>query len=77
MKLVDIACDIRIDKAGQSAIAIADGTEETVRGEDGIERKRLKFFWLPRSHIEIDRDQRTGRATVTMPEWLAVEKGLV
>ena len=32
-----------------------------------------KDVWLPRSLIEVDRDAET----VTLPEWLAVEKELV
>jgi len=37
-----------------------------------------KKFWLPRSQIEIEyagQDERS--ATVTLPEWLAIEKGMV
>ena len=37
-----------------------------------------KKFWLPRSQIEIEyKDQSERSATVTMPEWLAIEKGMV
>lgn len=32
-----------------------------------------KRHWLPRSQIEVDTDAKQ----VTMPEWLAIEKGLV
>lgn len=32
--------------------------------------------WLPRSQIEIDNRGPDG-TTVTMPEWLAIEKGFV
>jgi hypothetical protein len=33
--------------------------------------------WLPKSQIEISRDDpRRGVCTVTMPEWLAIEKEL-
>lgn len=63
--LVDIACEI-VSKR-EKAIAVADGTTETV---DGAER--VKWFWLPRSQIEVNDD-----GTVTMPEWLATEKGLI
>lgn len=40
--------------------------------------KGLQFFdgdktvWLPRSQIEVNDD-----GTITMPEWLAIEKGLI
>lgn len=65
--LVDIACEIRRDDPSKKSIAIADGSTEPIEG-----RKREKWFWLPRSQIEINSD-----GTVTMPEWLAIEKGLV
>lgn len=32
--------------------------------------------WLPRSQIEIAQDKGGGRSIVTLPEWLAIEKGL-
>ncbi len=41
--------------------------------------KGVKFFdgkvsvWLPRSQVEVNDDD----GTVTMPEWLALEKGLI
>ena len=43
-----------------------------VQNEDG------EKVWLPRSAIEIEyTDQRKRHATITMPEQLAIEKGLV
>ena len=65
--LVDIACEVRRDIPGHKAIAVADGSTEELRG-----RTREKWFWLPRSEIEVNAD-----GTVTMPEWLAHEKGLI
>ncbi len=65
--LVDIACEIRSNIASKQAIAIADGTME--KSEHG---EREKWFWLPRSQVEINPD-----GTVTIPEWLAIDKGLV
>ncbi len=65
--LVDIACEIRSNDPSKKSVAVADGTTETF---EGLERE--KWFWLPRSQIEINDD-----GTVTMPEWLAVDKGLV
>lgn len=32
-----------------------------------------KEVWLPRSQIEVDTDDKT----ITMPEWLALDKGLI
>lgn len=72
MRLVEIAC--RIMQETEKAIAIADGTTEPAPGGGG--RERQKWFWLPLSQIEIDR-QRDGTAIVTMPEWLALERGLI
>lgn len=42
-------------------------TEKAVQFFDGD-----KLVWLPLSQIEVNDD-----GTVTMPEWLAVDKGLV
>jgi hypothetical protein len=67
--LIDI--DVQIMDEREKAIAVADGSiEATERGE------RIKWFWLPRSQIEIiSRDE--NDATITLPRWLAEEKGLV
>ena len=59
--LVDIACTVRCDRG--KAVAVADGTEEA---------GREKWFWLPKSQVEVNDD-----GTVTMPEWLAKDKGLI
>lgn len=37
---------------------------------------RTTAVWLPLSQIEFEAG-RAGMATVTLPEWLAVDKGLV
>lgn len=63
--LIDIACTVR--RQTEKAVAVVDGTENMDLG-DGKE----KLFWLPKSQIEINDD-----GTVTMPEWLAMEKGLI
>lgn len=68
-QLIDINCHIR--RVRETSIAIADGTTEYVNG-----REREKWFWLPQSQISIERHG-DGTATVTMPEWLAIERGLV
>ena len=59
--LVDVECEIALES--NMAIAVTDGT---------MENERLKLFWLPKSQIEINDD-----GTVTMPEWLAIEKELI
>jgi hypothetical protein len=33
--------------------------------------------WLPRSQIEIEPMKKAGIVEVTLPEWLAQEKGLI
>ena len=69
--LVDIACTIV--RESEKAIAIIDGTEEEIASPfTGEIKKRAKWFWLPRAAIEINDD-----GTVTMPERLAMEKGLI
>ena len=37
----------------------------------------LKASWLPKSQIEIERKAGSRIVTVTLPEWLAIDKGLV
>ena len=64
--LVDIACQIR--ETRDMSVAVADGSLQ----EDGKYAGREKWFWLPMSQIEIN-----DNGTVTMPEWLAAEKGLL
>ena len=44
-----------------NAILVSDGTKQA---------------WLPRSQIEIENED-LKFSTVTLPEWLAIEKGLV
>ena len=65
--LVDIACEVRRDDPAKPSLAVADGSTEEVNG-----REREKWFWLPRSQVEIN-----DNGTVTMPEWLAIEKGFI
>lgn len=65
--LVDIPCEKRAER--DKSIAIWDGEMETT--VDG--REREKWTWLPKSQVEFDEDA----GTVTMPEWLAIERGLV
>ena len=50
-------------------------TERAVRfSETGDDKDAV---WLPRSQIEIEPASKAGYVTVTMPEWLAQEKGLI
>lgn len=76
--LTDIACTVR--QVRDKAIAVADGTmDETTDPDTGEVREREKWYWLAKSQIEVDpADYEVGNTvTVTMPEWQAVDKGLV
>lgn len=66
-KLVDIDCEIRSDVPDKAAIAIFTGEFEEHEGQ-----RREKWTWLPRQHVE-----NNGDGTVTIPEWLALDKGLI
>ena len=68
--LVDIECEIAQER--EKAIAITDGTETVWEGHT---RPSLKWFWLPRSQITVAQDG--TRTIVTLPQWLAKEKGLI
>jgi hypothetical protein len=61
---VDIAVVIIRDENSDAAILVS----ETGHEDDAV--------WLPRSQIEYTTD-RHGRTTVTLPEWLAEDKGLL
>ncbi len=63
--LVDIECTVR--RESDLGLGVADGTDETINGE-----AREKLFWLPKKYAEANDD-----GTVTMPRWLAEEKGLI
>ena len=60
--LVDIACEVR--KQTEKGIAIWDGKED----KDGKEI----WTWLPKSETEVNDD-----GTITIPEWMATQKGLI
>lgn len=60
--LVDLT--VQIHMTTERAILVSD---------DGDDEKAV---WLPLSQIEVER-QSGGFATVTVPEWLAKNKGLI
>ena len=39
--------------------------------------KKKDAVWLPKSQIEIENDGHANFITVTLPEWLAKDKGLI
>ena len=61
--LVDIAACRHAET--QKAILISDDGE------------RANAVWVPKEHCEIEADNHKNFITVTMPEWLALEKGLI
>ena len=70
--LVDIACEFRQDR--EKSIVVWAGEMEDVTDErTGEIREREKWVFLPKSLAQYDNDAKT----VTMPEWMAVEKGLI
>ena len=61
--LIDIEVEVHRDEPIDKAVLVKI---------DGVKH------WLPRSQIEIEyKGQDERSAVVTMPEWLAIEKGLV
>ena len=54
--------------------AVEAETEKAVLFHDG---DKAKAVWLARSQIEISETGIGGIVTVTLPEWLAMEKGLI
>lgn len=59
--LIDVVCQFLFET--DAAICITD--------EDPA-----KKIWLPKSQIEFEIDNR-NLVTITLPEWLATEKGLI
>lgn len=68
-RLIDITCDIISET--DKGIQIWDGTMEVV-DTAGMKTRQRKYVWLPKSQVEIN-----GDGTITMPEWLAQDKGLI
>lgn len=60
--IIEIAAEFRLER--EKAIAICDGSTD--------ENGREVWAWLPRSLVEDN-----GDGTFSMPEWLALEKGLI
>lgn len=54
--------------------AVEAETEKAVLFHDG---DKTKAVWLARSQIEISETSVGGIVTVTLPEWLAMDKGLI
>lgn len=54
--------------------AIEAKTEKAVLFHTGNKEEAV---WLPLSQIEVDETGISGIVTITLPEWLALEKGLI
>jgi hypothetical protein len=65
--LVDITAELRHET--DKAYLIFDGRIEIKKGDTVKSEVRT---WVPKSQVEFDNDK-----TFTMPEWLALEKGLI
>ena len=61
--LIDVACCQHAET--DKAILVS----ETGERDDAV--------WLPKSQIEIENDSHKNFITVTLPEWLATDKGLI
>jgi hypothetical protein len=81
----ELACRIVKDDPAKPSIAVADGTMET---PDGAMLAREKWFFISRAQIlaceppfeALAPDGRGGYrdvVTLTIPEWLAKDRGLV
>lgn len=55
-------------------VEITARTDKAVLARTGIKEQAV---WLPLSQIEISESGFAGIETVTLPEWLALEKGLI
>lgn len=72
--IVDVTVIMRLDDPSKQAIAVWDGVSYL----PGTIKE--KWEWLPRSMIEWERVRgaiRGGTIEVSLPEWLAKEKGLI
>lgn len=58
--------DITVQKLSQTERAVLVTTDIPEKG-----------VWLPLSQIEIEPSETAGLHTVTMPEWLALERGMI
>lgn len=70
--LVEVSLEYRRDNAAGTAAAFFQGDME----EDSRGCFREVWIWLPRAAIETE-DNGDGTMTVTLPEKMAIDKGLV
>ena len=76
-ELVDLELDVARDNEADLAILVRV-VIPNLDCSDAAASFSVKKIWLPRSEIEIEyKDRSRTTAIVTMPEWLAIEKGLI
>ena len=75
---VEVSCAVR--RITDKAIAVVDGTTERVLDDKtGKMRDREVWYFLPKSLITVEPDDYAigDGVNVTMPEFLAIDKGLI
>ena len=79
---VEIVCEVRFDNPRRKSIGVADGTDAPDPNVLGGTRPRI--YWIPRSQIldcdpPLDSLPCSGPrlVTLTIPEWLAKNEGLI
>lgn len=71
----DVEVEVRLVAGTETAHAW--GVTDGERHKAGPKKGELKLYWLPKSKCTLTEPDRDGNVTATMPEWLAIEKGLV
>jgi len=70
-KLVEL--ELELTRTTEKAYAVQDGSDEY--DHVAKSKRKPKIFWLPKSQVEMHEE---GNKTIfVMPEWLAMEKGLI
>ena len=62
-KVIEIT--VRLHHETEKAVLVSD----TGVGDDAV--------WLPKSQVEVYETDRAGNRILVLPEWLALEKGLI
>lgn len=70
-RLEDVVLEKRMEKGGAIAFFQGDYTD------DSHGNPKEEWIWLPKSQIEVVDNSDGMTVTVTMPLWLAKEKGLI
>lgn len=67
---IEVAVSFLEHHTDGKAIRVTDGTLD--------DKGKVRTYWLPVSQIEYDGDPSVGDVIeITMPEWLALKKGLI